>query len=654
MSTLRHRPQTPHSTGIANARRSSQHRSGIEKSEPMPMLSYRDVQTQTRIPRIGSESYERWRDPEYQYPEPALPQSRPGNSVLRQKTAHDDAYTETNNSRMSTGPSIVPSAMSTNPSKASLTPRHSSGFKATIRRIFGSRKRSSLPGVRPSYHLSVSDCILFPIFCDLLSFYKDRNHVASDPVNQACNHASDQFNGNFTDLMQDPGNLIGPVSERPEGETVAQAPYEPQSRVTRTSALSSNPPSSIDIVKPSRWEPPSDWKTLFPQRRRRNTLPSIVLSQQEAQLIARALDQKIASSDQQIARYSVQSTNETPTVLKRRSRSADALNELAGTLTNQDSRSRDREDEIAYWKHAADQEQTYVGQLAPSPTATAIKRLTREALTPTQAVGPSEQEFDFSLPGGTNDSVSLEQRVSTLEIKVVDFEYAIANLQGTVAEPHASTKTGQRRSIHDLFPDAQFYSGSNPHTSYSETFLCSPSTSPVRKTKTEFPTQRLRLSRSDTIRPSTAQPHSRPRQSDRNAPLTTHSNHSFEVIIQLVREEQAARQRLEGQVQALQKEVDDLRAPVYAYIRPAAIPTPSPESKYRTPVAPKARTLHRAPAFGANTKAPMTVTETSRFSTTDDGSALSGTDDGDGFQDVYESPEDKRSTFESSRSYLSP
>ena len=455
--------------------------------------------------------------------------------------------------------------------------------------------------------------------------------------------------------MQDPGKLMGPVSEQPVDDNVTQAPYESQPRVTQGSALSSNPPSSSgEDVRPSRWEPPSDWKTIFPQRRRRNTLPSIVLSQQEAQLIARALDQKIARSEQNISRYSAHCMNETPAILKRRSRSADALNELAGTLENQDYQPRGREDEIAYWRNAADQGQTYIGELAPSPTAAAIKRLTREALTPTQPVAPTSQTFDFGMPGGTNDSVSLEQRVSTLEVKVVDFEYAIAKLQRAVPEPLTIAKAARRRSIHDLFPDAQTSGPSNPHISQSGTFLSSSSDSPVDKTSVNFPAQPLRLSRSDTIRPSVARAQSRPRQLETTAAQTMNSKNNFEIILRLVREEQAARQRLEGQVHALQKEVDDLRAPVYAYIRPVTNPTPSPESKYRTPLTPKARTLHRAPAFTVHPKSTPAVVETSRFSTSDDDLSLSDTDDSNRFQDVYESSEEKRYTFETSRSHVSP
>ena len=59
-------------------------------------------------------------------------------------------------SRASAGPSLVPSSLSTGPSKNSLTQRKNSGFRATLKRMFGSKRgRNSFIDSR-DFHQSVS------------------------------------------------------------------------------------------------------------------------------------------------------------------------------------------------------------------------------------------------------------------------------------------------------------------------------------------------------------------------------------------------------------------------------------------------------------------------------------------------------------------
>lgn len=59
--------------------------------------------------------------------------------------------------RISLGPSIVVNSLSSMPSKASLSQGKPNGFRATIKRMFGSkRRRPSLNTVHSRYHPSVS------------------------------------------------------------------------------------------------------------------------------------------------------------------------------------------------------------------------------------------------------------------------------------------------------------------------------------------------------------------------------------------------------------------------------------------------------------------------------------------------------------------
>lgn len=58
--------------------------------------------------------------------------------------------------RASMGPSLLPSSISTAPSKASISQKKDSGFRATLRRMFGSKKgRASMGDQRKDYHRSV-------------------------------------------------------------------------------------------------------------------------------------------------------------------------------------------------------------------------------------------------------------------------------------------------------------------------------------------------------------------------------------------------------------------------------------------------------------------------------------------------------------------
>jgi hypothetical protein len=111
--------------------------------------------------------------------------------------------------------------------------------------------------------------------------------------------------------------------------------------------------------------------------------------------------------------------------------------------------------------------------------------------------------------------------------------------------------------------------------------------------------------------------------------------------MEFIKQEQAARHQLEQQVADLQKELAALRTPVYAEIRPISYPTPSPESVHQTPVA--ARTLHRSPRFYPQ----KTPNETSRFSMSD--SLDTETDTEDGYQEVYETPQENKFIFETTR-----
>ena len=61
-----------------------------------------------------------------------------------------------NAGRASVGPSLIPSSISTAPSKGSIRQKKQGGFRATLRRMFGSKKgRASMGDQKKDYHRSV-------------------------------------------------------------------------------------------------------------------------------------------------------------------------------------------------------------------------------------------------------------------------------------------------------------------------------------------------------------------------------------------------------------------------------------------------------------------------------------------------------------------
>jgi len=91
----------------------------------------------------------------------------------------------------------------------------------------------------------------------------------------------------------------------------------------------------------------------------------------------------------------------------------------------------------------------------------------------------------------------------------------------------------------------------------------------------------------------------------------------------------------------LEKEVNILKSPVYAYVRQGKYPTPSPDESFNdstfhaTP-----RMLHRTPPL----RPQRDLNETSRFSMTE---TEPDTDTGEYYPEVYETPQENIFKFDS-------
>lgn len=389
------------------------------------------------------------------------------------------------------------------------------------------------------------------------------------------------------------------------------------------------------------------------QHARRNTLPTLVFDEREA-ILAPAMVKWPSGEVHHEGKW-IKEDYVSDGQLKRRSRSADALNSLLRSEGLESSATRDRASEIAFWRNSAIENPVpvYSGQsISVDPAHVLGPVSSAQRSVRNSATADPMHAFDFGLDAADRDETSLEQRINTLEIKVFDFEYAIARLQGNnIPKPDLHSRPYTRGSVHDVFPDDNtnptLTSSSSQDTSYLSSpftandvsFLSSPGDSPPLASPDDemFRPQRSSKATTATIRPYTAKRRSSRRSGD-ESPTSIHIPvEKFEALLDLIKEEQAARINLEAQVMELQKEMASLKAPVYATIRDA-YPTPSPESTHTSPATPRA--LHRAPGFQLKYPPP----EISRFSGTNPDS-----DTDEGFEDVYETPREERNTFETAR-----
>lgn len=269
---------------------------------------------------------------------------------------------------------------------------------------------------------------------------------------------------------------------------------------------------------------------------------------------------------------------------KRRSRSADDLRDGAKEHRMspiQWRQWRRRSDEIRYWRESADEGApgfTAPESRQPSPDRTLARRQGFVEQTPplpeerenTPPPPPDTGKFNFGLSTGamqSQENISLEERLVTLEIKLMDFEYAISKLQ-------ADIKTVDVRSpTEDI---SQLYEAS-PQPSSNPTFLQPPPKPGIENS----PTSNYDQSPESTpgiqqmpfgIHHPANQPRPRPtsiattlkpardNRSSRNS-MTDLTIEHYTTLITLIRREQSARIRLEDQVSDLQRELQSLKAP---------------------------------------------------------------------------------------------
>lgn len=408
-----------------------------------------------------------------------------------------------------------------------------------------------------------------------------------------------------------------PIRERPIDRHVTRTPSQTIPGVTQASPLGSHSPFARLESKRTR---SADRITTMPGHRRRNTLPSIAVSDQDAQQIRNVVD-----PTKNMVAIDVNSNSDQPyqmsKSLKRRSRSADALTELVASQVQSPATWRksllDQPLPTLETKAAFASKRTTTG-MSTTRSSPLHSTVSSNSLKPVQT-------FDFGLLA----DVSLEDRVKTLELKSHNFEYAIAGLQGyDIGTPVPTSRPPKRRSIHDLFVETTAPPISRATSGQGLTFLRSPSDEDRRQTQRSSAT---------TIRPAKLNA-SPPQRSAAPSPSTiSHKGDQLSNILAMFEEERAARKQLQAQVLELQKQIT-----ACAINQPNLYATPSPESLYTEANENRARPLHRTPAFPRRSR--NNLAETSRFSISD---TEESDTEGGGYHDVYETPQKSKYSFNS-------
>jgi len=444
----------------------------------------------------------------------------------------------------------------------------------------------------------------------------------------------------YTNPAQDPGRVLSSNSCQ-------------SARLTRPSALHFSTVSPADAlhshaVSPHVRAESADNTPYVPHvtqlGTRRNTVPNLLTVQENVEPL--------------VANMRIRDTAQRPTTaverdepsrpqFKRRSRSANGLADLFHSPRLDTSERQDRAGEIDYWRSSVledpiprTEEQVTSGASMgihepTNPRDSSPSRLVQTSVEPIQ-------DFDFGLNKGTDtiQPATLQERVNTLEVKLFDFEFALAKLQGNnIAKPNLPRRPLRRKPSRDWSaskrsPSATESSSTNDFSDLSTpSDLWQPPSPGMRQTVD-------RASKATTVKPVYRRSPSR-RSQDSSRPSIHFTSEQYDTLFKLIEDEKAARHQLEVQVMNLQSEVDILRSADCIYGGPTKYPTPSPDSfRNTTAISGKSILLDRSP----QRRLRLNLHETSRFSMTE---TESDTDAETEFPEIYETPQENNFRFES-------
>ena len=326
-------------------------------------------------------------------------------------------------------------------------------------------------------------------------------------------------------------------------------------------------------------------------RPRRATLPSVIFSAQEAETVNRALtglglqDSNDHAVDGENIGFAVTSGSNP----RRRSRSAGAFRDTAKEhrMSPIQWRSwRRRSDEIRYWRDSTDATSPgldsagFSNSKASQPVAESRPRIAEGFEIPTHDATEVNNDrigegnhFNFGLPAGdiqSQERIGLEERMITLEIKLMDLEYAISKLQAIQSSPIEGVSSqsplvkssgyedppnasAPHRSIERVAAPYMEYS---PATIYGSSLDNTPVT-PQGAFKSPHDYRSAEPNARPTSVATTLKPGPAGQRSSSNGLTIEH----YSTLITLIRHEQSARHQLEDQVAELQRQVQLLKPP---------------------------------------------------------------------------------------------
>lgn len=339
----------------------------------------------------------------------------------------------------------------------------------------------------------------------------------------------------------------------------------------RTSGLSSHPPSQPPpTLAPATDMPPPPQAQRRPSERparpRRASDPSLVLNKQETEEVDAAMtgaglkDVQEPTVDAQRIGFAV-TNGSNP---RRRSRSVGASIDSEHRMSPiQWRRWRRRSDENRYRRASPDL--TSLAIKGPDSPQVAQKDDNDTVDEGEGDIGEHNGDFDFGLPADTmhnQERIGLEERLITMEIKLMDFEYAISKLQAGATSPFR--RHSQRIRMDERQDSIESYFPSDRHADTEPSPLISPESPPKvtsQWVKDIDPNPRptsvaTTLKAGHPGQPSV--PWKGPVDRSTRSSLTGLTIDHYTTLITLIRTEQASRQRLEQQVLMLQERLDSL------------------------------------------------------------------------------------------------
>lgn len=344
----------------------------------------------------------------------------------------------------------------------------------------------------------------------------------------------------------------------------------PEKDTTNYAALSNSlkskysNPARDELKDPKAFEDTLLKLEMRPPRTRRATLPSLIFSEDDES--RDALDALIHSdpADSRSKSPRLGDHDERRRELlrsKRRSRSATALRGLAKNhrMSPIQWRRRSIESYVTSTACGATSE-TDLASLRPPTRGTAVSAPQTAVEPSVDGVDPLDDPVDEErIPPnvGTlvsamqhDESISLEQRLTTLEVKLIDLEFAIARMQTERSEPSPTASAGRKQS-----------QNSTEHKRKKSTAQSPPSGSEATSSVGSAGDRPLSTA---TIRPSAQHLHrSKTLQSPSLSSLSDHhagiSVEQYSALVMLLRREQNARRSLEHEVSGLRSDIQQLQ-----------------------------------------------------------------------------------------------